>query len=147
MPSLQALVVVLQCYYIAIQYPTQALIITLNPTFSFEQNDVCSNHKFCKDCFVLKNNITIKENDQYKFICPSCDYQFANKYDSIDEAILVGEATTIINYLDTLIQLGIYVDDVNKCINTYKSIISKLESNLQSNKINFETLYTLFETA
>ena len=97
-------------------------------------------------CF-KKNNITIKENDQYKFICPSCDYQFANKYDSIDEAILVGEATTIINYLDTLIQLGIYVDDVNKCINTYKSIISKLESNLQSNKINFETLYTLFETA
>ena len=29
MRLLQALVVVLQCYYIAIQYPTQALIITL----------------------------------------------------------------------------------------------------------------------
>ena len=58
------------------------------------------NHKFGLSCF-KKENMTIAStiSTNYKFNCPCCRTLFYENMQSIDEAILIGEAVTLSNHI------------------------------------------------
>ena len=104
-------------------------------------------HKFCQSCFRAEN-INIAINSENKFKCPCC-YTFSlNIYQSIDEAILIGEGLTLSFHISTYLLLpediAISTESIRSINNMNIFAVEKLESALQSNPTSFYTLYLLF---
>ena len=103
------------------------------------------NHKFCQRCF--RNENTTKSTDP-KFSCPSCHSTCYEAMQSIDQAILVGEASFLFEYISPqlLLQQEVEIADESVLSTTEinKLIAKMLESVLQMNPSNFDTLYLLF---
>ena len=106
-------------------------------------------HKFCQSCFI-KENKEFNLSTSCIFKCPCCHLPFYDYIQSIDEAILIGEAITLSVYLyPTLILPKKVVIETEKllCINEMnKVVVEKLESALILNPTNIYTLYFLFHS-
>ena len=105
------------------------------------------NHKFCQSCFRIENtNSAIVAN--HNFACPCCHIPFYENMQSIDEAVLLGEADSIIAYLSPhLLQpADMLISAENRAsINKMnKIVIDKLEEALSLHQTNFDTLHLLF---
>ena len=113
---------------------------------------LCS-HKFCRTCF-LKANTGSALSPTYTFICPCCHILLYQNMRLIDEAILIGEAATLSVYIFPHIsppsQDSFATDedaddeDILRYNDMNKLVIEKLETALQANPNNFDTLYALF---
>ena len=101
------------------------------------------NHKFCQICFRKENTAS---NLTHSCVCPCCHTLFFEHIQSIDEAILIGEAATMrINLTNQMLpDLEIADEDLNHIIVLYEALIDKLESALLLNPTNYFTLYSLF---
>ena len=105
-------------------------------------------HKYCQSCFRTEN-INIAAERIYVFKCPCCHASFYSHIRSIEEAILIGEASTIITYTDSQILFPFALDttvaaeDIKYVNEMNKLVIEKLESAHQLNPTNFSTLYFL----
>ena len=101
-------------------------------------------HKFCQSCF-RKENRTIAIGTNHTFSCPCCHVPLYANMQSIDEAILIGEAVTMRIHLSTtqLLPRGAGIAD-ESIIETIKMVVNKLEAALLLNPTNFNTLYLLF---
>ena len=104
-------------------------------------------HKFCQSCF-RKENTNLASEPTYSFTCPCCHASFHDNMRSIDEAILIGEAVTMITHIDPqLIQpksTEITEENISCVHEANKRVIEKLEAALLLNPNNFYTLYLLF---
>ena len=98
-------------------------------------------HKFCQSCFR-------KENINLAFKCPYCKIRFDHNTESIEEAILIGEAATVrIQISPRLFKpagVEIEIEGLKSIHESNKLVVDKLESALQLNPTNFYTLYLLF---
>ena len=106
-------------------------------------------HKFCRSCFRKENTATATARSIYHlFKCPRCHSPFYENILSLNEAILIGEAATLSNYVypqlestsDTVImpEATYEVHQVNKLV------VEKLQAVFILNPTNFNTLYFLF---
>ena len=104
-------------------------------------------HKFCQSCF-RKENTKIINTANPIFTCPFCCGPFYDNIQSIDEAILIGEAaslsTHIFPYLLLPIDVAIPAESVIKISKTNELVIEKLEAAILSNPANFYSIYLLF---
>ena len=105
------------------------------------------NHKFCQSCF-RKENADIASTLAHKFICPCCHTSFYANIQSIDEAVLIGEAVTMRTHIFPSLKLAASTEITDeKIISVHaanKIVIEQLEVALQLNPTNFYTLYLLF---
>ena len=103
-------------------------------------------HKFCISCF-RKENTIISSSSNCTFNCPCCHASFYEYAKSIDEAILVCEASTL--SVNITLQLFLVSDttapvfSVAEIRNLNSLLIEKLEAALLLNPTNFDTLYLL----
>ena len=109
------------------------------------------NHKFCQTCFKKENtDLPLASDLTYEFICPCCHIPLYKGVQSIDEAILIGEAATMITHITTQLTLRAEVvlseEEIVSINEVNKLAIEKLLAALQLNPANFHTLYTLFYT-
>ena len=109
------------------------------------------NHKFCQGCFKKEHNDSPSASDlTYECICPCCHIPLYKGVQSIDEAILLGEAATMITHITPQLTLATEVvmsAEEIVCLNEINKLaIEKLLAALQLNSANFHTLYTLFYT-
>ena len=108
-------------------------------------NRLCD-HKFCQICF-RKENTDLACGPIYTFKCGYCSIPFYENMQSIDEAVIVGEAATIRTHIDTHLlpaDVDIVVADVKSINKISMELVEKLESALLLNPTNFDTLYLLF---
>ena len=102
-------------------------------------------HKYCQSCFRKENrNTTICSNRA--FTCPCCHINFYGRMQSIDEAILVGEASTLSAHLSPQLSASdtIIAEDIAHIKDINVTAIEKLESALLLDSNNFYALYLLF---
>ena len=105
-------------------------------------------HKYCQSCFRTEN-VNVTTETIYAFKCPCCHAPFYSHIRSMDEAILIGEASTIITYTDSQIlfpfesDANVAAEDIKYVNDMNKLVIEKLESAHQLNPTNFSTLYFL----
>ena len=103
-------------------------------------------HKFCESCFINENT-SLEVSAYPTFKCPCCHSLFYANIKTIDEAILIGEALTIVAYLihqSKLPEDVVTVDENSTYTNKIIVVlIDKLESALMLNPTNFNTLYVL----
>ena len=105
-------------------------------------------HKYCQSCFRTEN-INVATERIYVFKCPCCHARFYSHIQSIEEAFLIGEASTIITHTDSGILFPFALDttvaaeDIKYVNEMNKLVIGKLESANQLNPTNFSTLYFL----
>ena len=103
------------------------------------------NHKFCQSCF---RNHHSTQSLAFSLECPCCSSLYYNDMQSIDEAILIGEAVTIIIHISPrlLQSTGAEASVQNiKCTNEVNQLaIKKLEAALILNPINFASINLLF---
>ena len=100
-------------------------------------------HKFCQSCF-RKENIELAYSLTHTFKCPCCHSPFYDNMHSIDEAILIGEASTLYAFILPQFVFPSLVGDVTEAHEINKLATEKLEEALQLNSTNFNCLYTLF---
>ena len=104
-------------------------------------------HKFCQSCFT-NEHISIATSSSYKFKCPCCGAAFYDDIQSIDEAIVVGEAATIRMHVTRQLSVPPNVEisheNIIRINEMNKLIIDKLQVALKLNPTNFDTLYLLF---
>ena len=104
-------------------------------------------HKFCRQCFRNENS-NLSSSVTYKFACPCCHFPFYEIMQSIDEAVVIGEALTMRIHLHPLLiqprSTVITAEDLKYLDETNKEVMKNLESILQLNPANFYTLYLLF---
>ena len=103
-------------------------------------------HTFCQSCF-QKENVKSALKPTYIFTCPCCHARFYGSMQSIDEAILLGEAVTLRTYINfNCVQPNMKITDENitSLHKANKRVIEKLEAALVLNQTNFFTLYLLF---
>ena len=115
---------------------------------SYNMNgDRCS-HKFCQNCF-RKENKDIVKTGSYNITCPCCHAIFHYNIQSIDEAILIGEATTLSTHKYQFTHLRgteMATKDVIFIYGMNRLAIEKLETALQLNQSNFYTIYLLLHS-
>ena len=103
------------------------------------------NHKFCQRCF-RNESMTICAN--YTFKCPCCHTLFYDYIQSVEEAILIGEANTISIYLYPHVSLSkdvaIATDDITFTNEMIRVVAQNLEAALQLNPTNIYSLYLLY---
>ena len=104
-------------------------------------------HKFCQICFKKKNTNPASHLGNI-FNCPCCHAPFYENMQSIDEAILFGEAANMRTFLSRYISLPrssvIPAPDVIAIDAISKSAVQKLEAAFMLNPANFDSLYSLF---
>ena len=107
-------------------------------------------HKFCQRCFRNKNR-NLSPSLPYGHIlfnCPCCRTRIYEDMESLDEAILFGEAATLRTNVTTQLFLSadveILVENVMRINEANKSVIKKLDEALLLNPTNFYTLYLQF---
>ena len=103
-------------------------------------------HTFCQSCF-RKENSKSASKPTYKFTCPCCHARFYGNMQSIDEAILIGEAVTLRTYINfncVRPNMKITDENISSIHKASKVVIDKLEAALVLNNKNFYTLYLLF---
>ena len=109
-------------------------------------------HKFCESCFRIENPVgTI-----CTFSCPCCHAAFFENLQSIDEAILIGEALTMTAYITPRLSIQTSIEAVDElsiiefmhfCIHEEnKVVVEKLEAALHLNPANFYSLCLLFRS-
>ena len=101
------------------------------------------NDKFCQSCFKREN----KNTTNCTFTCPRCRAPYYDNIKSIDEAILIGEATNIRARISPqLLSTGVEMSDQNitSLIEMNEIIIEKVNSALLLNPSSFLSLYSLF---
>ena len=104
-------------------------------------------HKFCQSCFRKES---IKINTPSTFNCPYCHVTAFEKVQSIDEAILIGEASTLSNFISPYLLSEsdnmMSREDVIRIHELNMAVIDKLEAALQLNSTedNYYTIYLLF---
>ena len=115
---------------------------------SYNMNgDRCS-HKFCQSCF-RKENTVIEKITPYNVTCPCCHAVFRYNIQSIDEAILIGEATTISTHKFQFTHprdTEMATEDIIFIYGMNRLAIEKLETSLQLNQSNFYTIYLLLHS-
>ena len=121
--------------------------ILLSSSNRFGRGVGLCDHKFCQGCFRIENtNTAISVNPS--LACPCCHITFYDNMQSIDEAILIGEADTMIAYLSPYLlrPAGILISaEDRKCIDSMNKIVTdKLEEALNLNPSSFDTLHLLF---
>ena len=106
-------------------------------------------HKFCQSCF-RKENSNIANTTSYIFTCPCCHAIFHHNIQSIDEGILIGEATTLRNHkypqLPQFKTTEISNEDTILIYDMNRLSIEKLEAALLLNPANFHTIYLLIRS-
>ena len=110
--------------------------------------EMCS-HKICQSCFRNENtDLPLASDPTYIFTCPCCHTPFYTNMQSIDEAILLGQAVTLKNHITPKLLLPkavvIAEESILCATEINKLIIDKLESALLINPTNVDTLYLLY---
>ena len=104
-------------------------------------------HKFCQSCF-RKENIKINTNTPSTFNCPYCHVTAFEQVQSIDEAVLIGEASTLSNYINPYLLSEsddkMSREDVIRIDELNMTVIDKLEAAIQLNCTDYYTIYLLF---
>ena len=101
-------------------------------------------HKFCQSCFRKEN---ISSSLACTFNCPCCHSPFYIHLKSLDEAILIGEAATLSNYIfPILFSTSTLIDEKEdeKVHNINMVMIEKFEAALELNPTHFTSLYSSF---
>ena len=103
-------------------------------------------HEFCQSCFRIENS-ELAFSITHKFTCPCCQTYLYEDMQSVDEAIIIGEALMMRNHLSPHLFRPIntaiadenltYIDEMNK------EIIVKLEDALRLNPTSVYCLYLL----
>ena len=103
-------------------------------------------HKFCQSC-LRKENGNSTSSISHTFTCPCCHAPFHDNMQSIDEAILIGEAATLRNcvvpHISLLLNSERASENLANINEMNKAVIEKLESALLLNPTNIYTLYSL----
>ena len=124
--------------------------ILLSSNTPFEALIGNCDHKFCQSCFRKENtNLDLTITSNHSFKCPCCHIQFYQKMQSIDEAVLIGEAVTISNHISSPLSSTdtasmIQVGHLTKIHQMNMSVIEKLEVTLQLNSTNTFSIFLLF---
>ena len=125
----------------------ESAILLSSCSLADEVTGLCD-HQICQSCFSMENR-SIGSSTSITFKCPCCHAPFIESMQSIEEAILIGEASTLRNYIasqlvstNTMIskEALVSINEMNK------SVLEKLETALQLTSTNFETLHFLFVT-
>ena len=105
------------------------------------------NHTFCQSCFRMEN-ISLASSLNHEFTCPCCHSLFYGNMQSIDEAILIGEAATIRTHIYPHLLLPrstvISEESIIRINDLNNMIIEKLKVALELNAANFYSLYFLY---
>ena len=106
-------------------------------------------HKFCQSCF-RKENTKIAFSLNCTFTCPCCYKLFFANIQSIDEAILIGEAAAMRLRLNPILlpatDFMVTFEDLTCMADMYTKLINKLEAALLLNPTSYFTLYLLFSS-
>ena len=106
----------------------------------------CCDHKICQSCF-RKENSYITSTRIHPFTCPYCHAVFFYDMQSVDEAVLIGEATNLTNCID--LHMSRDVMPAEEVLNIFEIIdkaIKLFEAAIILNPTNVYTLYLLFLT-
>ena len=115
--------------------------ILLSPHPAFRVNESCA-HIFCQRCFKKEN----ETSTNHAFKCPCCHMLVYENIQSIDEAILLGEASTLSDYISPRLEGDTMIaeEDVAKIHRINNLVIEKLEIVFRFNPTNFNVIYFLF---
>ena len=118
--------------------------ILLSSITSFRVGGLCD-HKICQSCF-RKEDKDLASRPPNIYTCPCCHGLFYDNIQSIDDAILIGEAATLFNYISPQlfsVRGTVMAGDLIRIHEMNKLVIEKLELGLQSNPTNFDIMHSL----
>ena len=101
------------------------------------------NHKFCQSCF-RRENTNLASSLTHTFNCPCCHALFYGNMLSIDEAILIGEAATLSEFIDFHVSTCVTQTEADNVFIMFEKVIKMLEAALWLNPTNLTSLYFRF---
>ena len=136
-------------YYKCMKCRVESDLLLSSNTLFDEAIGLCD-HIFCQKCFRLENiDYNLYSGVNYVIKCPCCHTSVYKEAKSIEEAILIGEATTIRTFITPLLLLENRVipsKDIIRFNEIIKSAVDKLILALLMNPTNFDALYSVFTT-
>ena len=104
----------------------------------------CCDHKICKSCF-RKENSYIASTSIHPFTCPCCHAVYFYDMQSVDEAVLIGEATNLTSCIDLHMTRDVIpAEEVLNIFEIIDKAIEMFEAAIVLNPTNVYTLYLLF---
>ena len=136
-------------FYKCMKCRVESDILLSSHTLFDEVIGLCD-HVFCQRCFRLENiDYNLYAGANYIIKCPCCHTSVYKEAKSIEESILIGEATAIRTHIPLFLQLQRCVipnKDIIRINEIIQSAVDKLILALQINPTNFDTLYSGFIT-